>query len=180
LAAIALGLASAAFAVRRVDNLGQTRVGPWVTSSTVGSADASFYERAVVAVHALFVLNRSQTIYFRALTDDGGARLRAECDYELRGRPLPARWWSMTVYGDDDFLIANAEDRYSFNMRNIAIDAGGGFVVRIGERRQPGNWLPTAGRQPIKLTLRLYNPEPDAADRPGAMALPSVRLLGCP
>ena len=180
LAAVVLGIGSAALAVRHVDNLGQTRVGPWVTSSTAGSADAGVYQRATVAVHALFVLNRSQTIYFRALTDDSGEQLRAECEYELRGRPLPARWWSLTVYGKDDFLIQNAEDRYSFNMKNIALDPDGGFAVRIGERRQPGNWLPTAGRQPIKLTLRLYNPEPGAADRPGAIALPSVRRLGCP
>jgi hypothetical protein len=174
LAALALGLASAAVAIGTVARRGAVRAGPWATSTTVGSAAAGPYERAATAVHALFVLNRSQTVYYRAWIDDAGAPLRAHCAYEVRGRPPAARWWSLTAYGADDYLIPNALGRHSFTQRTAALEPDGSFVVRASAGPQPGNWLPLAGRGRVSFTLRLYNPAPDLAARPAAAALPAI------
>ncbi|MGZ6125655.1 MAG: DUF1214 domain-containing protein [Myxococcales bacterium] len=157
-------------------DLGTTRIGAWTTSATLGSGRGSLHERAAVAVHALFVLERSQALYYQARTDDAGARLDGRCRIEVRGRPPPARWWSITAYGGDDFLIPNREERYSFSGRTIVLEADGSFVARLGPHPEHGNWLPTGSARVVKLTLRLYGPAPALAERPGDAMLPSVRM----
>ncbi|MGZ6143836.1 MAG: DUF1214 domain-containing protein, partial [Myxococcales bacterium] len=173
--AIVLGVGSAIAAVEIAAGLGSTRAGAWTTSATLGSGRGSLYERAAVAVHALFVLERSQALYFQARADDRGARLDGRCRIEVRGRPPPSRWWSITAYGADDFLIPNAEERYSFSGQTIALESDGSFAVRLGSRPEPGNWLPTGGARAIKLTLRLYGPAKALAERPGEAVLPAVK-----
>jgi hypothetical protein len=52
--AIVLGTGSAVAALEIAADLGTTRIGAWTTSATLGSGRGSLYERAAVAVHALF------------------------------------------------------------------------------------------------------------------------------
>jgi len=132
------------------------------------------YERAAIATHALFVLNRDETFYYRAHTDDAGADLDARCDYEIGGRTLDARWWSITAYGGDDFLIPNQERRYSFNMANLAKEPDGSFVIRASARPKPGNWLPLGGSGQVSFALRLYVPSAEISSHPERAALPSI------
>ena len=172
--ALALGLGSAALSLRIVSRRAAIRIGPWGTSTTVGSSEAGMYERASVATHALFVLNRGETVYFRAHVDDSGRDLDARCEYEIRGWPLDARWWSITAYGSDDFLIPNAEDRYSFNMANLAREPDGSFLIRASSRSQPGNWLPLGEKGHRSFTLRLYAPSAEIAAHPERATLPSI------
>ena len=171
---IALGVGSAALSIRWVSRRGGLQVGPWRTSTTIGGSDSGMYERAAAATHALFVLNRSETVYYRAHTDDGGGDLTARCEYEIRGRPLDARWWSITAYGADDFLIPNPEKRYSFSMANLAKEPDGSFLIRASARPQPGNWLPLGERAHLSFTLRLYVPSAEISAHPERAALPSV------
>jgi hypothetical protein len=170
----ALGIGSAIGAIHVASRRGSLHIGPWVASLDVGSAAANMYLRAAIAVHALFVLNRSETIYFRAHTDATGRRLDSSCTYEIRGRPLPARWWSITAYAADDFLIPNAEDRYSFTMANVAYEPDGSFLIHAGSQKQPGNWLPLGDAGHLSFTLRLYNPTPEALAHPESMMLPAL------
>lgn len=172
--ALALGLGSAVLAVRFASRRGAIRIGPWQTSATLGSSGAGMYERAAVAVHALFVLSRQETVYYRAHQDDSGRELDARCDYLIRGRPPDARWWSITAYGNDDFLIANPENRYSFNMANVVTEAEGSFLIRASPRPQPGNWLPLGGTGHVSFTLRLYVPSAEIAAHPERVVLPGI------
>lgn len=173
--------------MRHVSRRGARAFGPWTTSLDAGSVRAGLYERAAIAVHALFVLDASQTLYFRAHTDDEGRPLDARCDYAVSGVPLPARWWSITAYGEDDYLIPNPAHRYSWNMRNLPLDERGRFLVRAARTPGVGSHLPTgapgeAGGRRFSLVLRLYNPTPTAAsDLPG-IVLPRIeRAAGsCP
>jgi hypothetical protein len=179
LLSLVLGVGSALLSIRFVSRRGAIRVGPWTTSATLGSSAAGLYERAAVAVHALFVLNRSETVYYRAYTDDGGRPLDARCDYRIEGAAPDARWWSLTAYGSDDFLIPNAQNRYSFNMANVAREPDGTFVVRASGRPQPGSWLPLGERGHVSLTLRLYVPSAEIVAHPERAVLP--RITGaCP
>lgn len=171
---LALGLASAALSIRLVSRRAAIRIGPWGTSTTAGSGEMGMYERAAVATHALFVLNRSETVYYRAHSDGGGRDLDARCDYQIRGRPLEARWWSITVYGSDDFLIPNAQGRYSFTMANLALEPDGSFLIRASPGPQPGNWLPLGGTGHVSFTLRLYAPSAAVASHPERAALPTI------
>ena len=158
------------------------RVGPWQTSPDAGSVDAGLYVRARIALDALFALNRTEAIYFIALRDDDNRPLRARCAYLVEGRPVAARWWSITAYADDHFLIPNAANRFSFNMGNLKIGPDGAFKLIAAPTPQSGNWLPTgSGSGGFNLLFRLYNPAPEIAADPGVVQLPSIKLVGaCP
>jgi hypothetical protein len=153
--------------------------GPWRMSAVTGSRDADLYTRAVVAVTGLFALNQSETIYFSAEESDTHQRLRARCSYAIEGTSLDARWWSVTAYADDNFLIPNPAQRFSYNMGNLKAGSGGGFHITAAPTEQPGYWLPTgSGNGGFSLLLRLYNPSPELLANPAKVKLPSITQLG--
>lgn len=181
-AALALGLGSAWWAIRSGLSGGEVRNGPWRTSLVTGSAGAGIYTRARVAIGGLLALAPSETIYWNAEADAEGSALEARCDYRVEGEELGARWWSVTAYGSDHFLIPNDAGRYSYSQTTLAREAGGGFVIRVSTEPRPGNWLPSGragdeGR--FALTLRLYNPEQAVYEHPESVALPHILREGC-
>jgi len=178
--AVILALASVWLTLFRAPSSAQgVTVGPWQTSLVTGSVDADIYTRARVAIGGLFALNRSETIYFSALRDDDRKPLRARCSYVVEGRPVAARWWSITAYADDHFLIPNAANRFSYNMGNLKLGPDGSFKVMVSPTEQPGHWLPTGdGSGGFNLLFRLYNPSPEVAADPGTAQLPSIKPIG--
>lgn len=171
-----LAIGSAWVLVLHGPSAGAVAIGPWRMSAVAGSVDADMYTRARIAITGLFALNPSETIYFEASTDDAGQPLRAVCAYHVEGPALPARWWSVTAYGNDLFLIPNPINRFSFNMGNVGT-ADGRFAIVAAPTEQPGNWLPT-GVGGFRLIIRLYNPQPTAVANPRSVALPSIRAQG--
>jgi len=160
---IALGLLSAGQAVRSGFAGGEVSNGPWRTSFVTGSTDADLYTRARVAVGGLLALAPSETVYWTAERDAEGRPLDARCDYRVEGEEQLARWWSLTAYGADQFLIPNDAGRYSFSQTTLRREPGGPWTVVLSSEPHPGNWLPSgsAGRTgAFDLTLRLYNPKP--------------------
>lgn len=176
---VGLGLGSAYGALRLALEETAVHVGPWRTPIDAGGGGRDLYTRAVVAVGALLALSRSETIYFIAGQDDDGETLRGNCRYVVTGRDVPARWWSVTAYAGDHFLIPNAENRWSFSDRSVTRDADGGFRLTLSRDRAEGDWLPTGQAERLVLLLRLYNPGPAVAADPGAAVLPSIRKEGC-
>lgn len=176
---VALGLFATWLIVVRGSMPGGVSDGSWKTNLLIGSSGGGIYTRASVAVHGLLALNRSETVYYTTQTDSDGARLDGQCAYRLAGRDVPARWWSITVYGADDFLIPNPAGRYSISKTSVLRDAGGGFVASIAPNASGPNALPTAG-QKFSLTLRLYNPAASVVTDPAHVALPSIKKVACP
>ena len=177
IAGVAVGLAltwaSVFFA-----HFGTVRNGPWETSLAVGSAQSGPYLRAYVAVHGLLALTRSETIYFSASRDSGGERLRGNCDYMIWGRDPAARWWSITAYGPDDFLIPNRAHRFSASKYSVAHGANQRFVIFISRDENKVSWIPVSDK-PFSLTLRLYNPAASVAADPAHAVLPAIIRRGC-
>ncbi len=181
--ALVLALASVWWALLRAPSSSQlVTIGPWQASLVTGSVDADIYTRARIAIGGLFALNRAEAIYFGASQDDDHKPLRARCTYLVEGRPVAARWWSVTAYADDHFLIPNAANRFSYNMGNLTFGPDGAFKVTASPSEQPGHWLPTgAGSGGFNLLFRLYNPAPEIAADPGTVRLPSIKQIGaCP
>jgi hypothetical protein len=174
----ALGLLVTWFTIVRGGMPGWVSDGPWKTNLLTGSSSGDIYTRALVAVHGLLALNRSETIYYAATTDDSGAALDGRCTYLITGRDPPARWWSVTVYGADDFLIPNPADRYSVSKTSVLRDASGAFAATVAPTPSGPNALPTNGRK-FNLTLRLYNPSPAVAADPAHVALPAIHKASC-
>ena len=182
LVALVLGAGSAVLLVRSGGLGGQTASGPWETDLTIGSMEADPYTRARVAVAGLLALNRNETIYFTAGRDGDGERLRVSCSYRIEGTDPPARWWSITLYGDDHFLVSNPQQRYSYGGETVARNEDGSFTIAVGPNETDGNWIPTGDGltgDTFTLTLRLYNPDENAARNPSGIVLPQIAKEAC-
>jgi hypothetical protein len=152
--------------------------GPWRTNLLIGSSGGDVVTRAKVAAHGLLALNRNETIYFTATTDGAGARLTSDCDYRVTGRDPDTRWWSITAYAADDFLIPNPANRYSISKNAVVRGSDGSFSADVAAVSQNANWIPVAGG-PFSLTLRLYNPGPAVARDPAHAVLPNIEKISC-
>lgn len=180
LVAALVGGGSALWLAQSGFRLGGVSSGPWTTSENVGSVDAGLYLRAGIAVAGLLALNKSETVYYTAYDDSDGSPLRSDCTYLIEGTDPPARWWSITAYGADHFLIPNERGRYAVGKTNVVRDPEGRFRIGVGGPPQDGNWLATGDAPaPFSLTLRLYNPEPAITDDLGAARLPAIRRVSC-
>ena len=180
--ALVLAVGVTWWSLSRIPALYATANGPWVTTETAGSTRADLYTRAAIALTALFALDRSETIYFSAVTDSAGEKLRRACTYVIEGKAPEAGWWSITAYADDHFLIPNVARRYSFNMGNARVRPDGVFRIVASPAAHADPWLPTGeGSGGFSLLLRLYNPSAAAAAAVGTVPLPAIRREGpCP
>jgi hypothetical protein len=158
---------------------GRISNGAWKTDPAVVTAQTDAYRRAFVAIHGLFALNRSEAIYYSANTDSDGRTLTGRCRYKVEGPAPDARWWSITAYGPDDFLIANPTGRYSVTKPQVAPDARGSIAVLVDGNSDGSNWI-AVGTGRFSLTLRLYNPGPEFIAAPADAALPALLRVGCP
>ena len=157
---------------------GTVRDGPWFTSLATGSVDSGRYLRAFVAVHGLLALNRHETIYYNAAVDSSGEKLSGRCDYTIEGRDPDARWWSITAYGPDDYLIPNRARHYSESMNSVMRRDDGSFVITVSQDARDANWIPV-GAHDFSLTLRLYNPDGRLAGDPARARLPDIHKERC-
>lgn len=178
LLALVIGAGSAYLAVKSLSGDAVVANGPWTTSLTTGGAKADSYTRAYVALTGLLALNKDETIYFGAKVDSAGEALDGRCTYRIEGRDPDARWWSITLYGTDNFLIPNAANRYSISKNNVTRGSDGAFVVRLSPTEENGNWIATSP-DGFQITLRLYNPGPSVKSNPATAPLPSIVKEAC-
>lgn len=70
-------------------------------------------------------------------------------------------FWSITAYGEDDFLMANPINRFCINDRSACVyneDGSLDIVLSKDEPESAANWLPV-GEGGFHLYLRIYLPE---------------------
>ncbi|HEY7977990.1 MAG TPA: DUF1214 domain-containing protein [Rhizomicrobium sp.] len=174
----ALGLGATWLFVIRGTMPGGVTDGPWKTNLLIGSSGGDMRTRASVAVHGLLALNRSETIYYSTDRDSDGNTLDGTCTYIVAGRDPPARWWSITAYAADDYLIPNAAKRYSVSKHSVTRNAAGEFVATVSQKHFSKDWI-ALQNGPFNLTLRLYNPAASVAADPAHAALPSIKKVSC-
>jgi len=179
LVALVIGVGSAVWVIDSFSKVQAVKDGAWTSNPLVGSVQANMYLRATIARIALFALSRTEALYYNAFTDEEGDPLRPECDYIIEGADLPARWWSITAYDKDHFLIPNALNRYSYNMKNIRRDEQGRYKIHLSRTPKDQNWLPAAKQGTMSLTLRAYNPAPALRENMWKAELPKITKAGC-
>ncbi len=154
--------------------------GVWSTSLGYGTKATDPLTRAAVARAGLLALPAKETVYWMARTDSTGAPLDGNCRYRLSGPQLDARWWSVTLYDTDGYLVDNDARIWSVNGANVASDDDGRWRVTISpDKPSEGAWLPGAAGQPFHLTLRMYNPGPAFRADPRAAELPTIVREEC-
>lgn len=179
LAGVALGAASAWAALEvGCASFGET-YGQWAHNRAAGSQAADPYTRAIIARDGLLALSAREALYFTLTRDDQGNPLQESCIYNLVGRELDARWWSVTLYADDNFLAQNTDHAPSIDASRVSAGAGGFWRARVAPVRGDATyWLSSrAARRNFSLTLRVYIPHRDF--RASADALPVLTRVSC-
>ena len=180
---VVLGLAGGtAYAVHQVrsGDLGrQITNGPWSTNTDNGTADASALSRARVALFGLLALPAKEAMYFTARTDSAGAALDGNCTYTVSGGELDARWWSITLYKGEGWLVKNEANRWSVGGNAPERDANGNWSFTVSPQSVEGVWLPTGRTPQFDLTLRTYHPKGALLNEPAKAKLPTIKKERC-
>ena len=154
-----------------------------VSADTMGVYGNYYLKRATLAMVGLGSNPPEDAIYPLAFTDGEGKPLTGEHDYVLhfeeQDLPPVEAFWSVTVYDQEGFQVANPLNRYALGDRDqLQYNADGSLDLLIqhhnpGPAREP-NWLP-APPGPLALFMRLYEPEAEVLD--GRWQPPAVRQV---
>ncbi|MCU0949373.1 MAG: DUF1214 domain-containing protein [Porphyrobacter sp.] len=158
---------------------GNVDVGGWRSDFAIGSKAADPYTRARVARHGLLALAKTEAVYFTRTTDDAGAPLSDRCHYRLSGGPMPARWWSVTLYDGQSMLPDNTDAAPSID----ATRAGPGAWAALIAPQRPDDgtlWISSRRAEAFDVTLRLYMPSAALlADPNAALTPPRIERISC-
>lgn len=153
--------------------------GPWHTGADIGTADASVSTRATVALRGLLALPEREAIYFNATKDSAGRTLEGRCSYRVSGGAIDARWWSLTLYDAQGYLIPNPASVYSVGSGAMSTEEAAQWQVDIGRAKTGAHWIAMPDDQRFELTLRAYHPSADLLARRGSIALPRIERGEC-
>jgi hypothetical protein len=152
-----------------------------MNTDTVGVYGNYYLKRALITILGMGAIPPEEGIYPIVFTDADGTQLDGENDYVLHfdKEELPPvdAFWSVTMYDQDGFQVANALNRFALGDRDpLKYNEDGSLDLRI-QHEDPGpdrssNWLPSAPG-PFDLTMRLYLPRPEAVN--GKWNPPPVR-----
>jgi hypothetical protein len=178
-AGLALGAGAAIYSVRAGAFGSSARIGPWTTGTDFGTANASAYTRAVVALHGLLALPAREARYYTAAEDDEGRPLDGRCRYRLTGGEGGGAWWSLTLYDRQGYLVANPANIWSVGSAALPAEERRAWTILAAPDRQPGRWLPTGGLDRFELTLRVYLPTDGGGGNLPRERLPHIERMGC-
>jgi hypothetical protein len=144
----------------------------WRIPLDLGHYGTNYEARAVVAMVGLGPNLAEDAVYPSTSVDAAGQLLSGQHRYQLRFPPgaLPPvkAFWSLTMYGDDHFLVANPISRYALGDRDPMRAEPDGTLDIFIQHDDPGpdrraNWLP-APAGGFNLIMRLYYPKPPVLD----------------
>lgn len=147
------------------------KLGQWdYFGEPIGDFNTEYVYRALVALAGLGANTVEVALYPKIEQDADGNTLTGEKSYLLHFESYPqvleGGFWSVTAYGDDDFLIDNPIDRYCINDRSgLQANDDGSVDVILSEDapKDTTNWLPV-GDGGFHLFMRIYTPDMDALE----------------
>ncbi|MDP2355676.1 MAG: DUF1254 domain-containing protein [Beijerinckiaceae bacterium] len=160
-----------------------SRTNGWSYTTKAGVYGTSYLQRALVTYIGLGANRPQDAVYPTSLRPSLLESYNGANKYMIRfpkGQTPPVKgFWSLTMYNENMFFIANPVNRYSMSMRaNPKFEADGSLVIYI-QNESPGadketNWLP-APMGKFTLMMRLYWPDesnPSIID--GSWVIPPV------
>jgi len=162
-------------------DFGDTQIDGWRSDFAIGSEAADPYTRARVARHGLLGLAKSEAVYFTKTADSDGRPLTETCDYRVSGGPMPADWWSITLYDGESFLPDNTDGALSIDATRLNVGDGQWEAMVSAQRPEEGvAWISSKAAGNFDLTLRLYVPNAALLTDPeDNLAPPIVERLSC-
>jgi hypothetical protein len=155
--AAAIGLGATWLTLTRGVAFGSLTIGAWTAWPKSGSVDIDPYARATIARTGELPIGAGDGVAFYAHTDDSGNPFDGRCTYVVSGMTPAARYWTLTLYDPQGRPVANTVDRHGFTSAEIVREADGHFVINVGPRARPGNWLPSGGGERFVMVWRLYD-----------------------
>ncbi len=156
----------------------------WVVSTVpIGVYGNNYLLRAYIAFAGLGALPNEDAIYPSTGTDADGKPLTGENRYVLHfdkaQLPPAGAFWSLTMYGADQFFVDNPIDRYAIGDRDkLTFNPDGSLDIYLQHQSpaqdKASNWLP-APQGRFTMNLRLYLPSAEAFD--GRWGPPAVRRV---
>jgi hypothetical protein len=168
--------------VRRALDSRELENGWTVARSGLGTYGTDYGTRTAVAMVGLGALPPEEAIYPNTSVDSDGQRLSGEHRYRIHfppGQTPPVdAFWSLTMYDEDGFLVANPIRRYTLGDRDeldFNSDGSLDILVQHAEPDDPkANWLPAPVGK-FAVTMRIYLPQPGVLD--GSWQVPAVERL---
>lgn len=141
-----------------------------MNTDTMGVYGNYYLKRAIVAQLGLGANLPEDAIYPLNLGDANGHPLNGVNTYTItfeKGATPPVNaFWSITLYDNDGFQVANNLNRFAVSSWMPFKHNADGSLTLYFQNESPGkdkeaNWLP-APKGPFNLTMRLYGPKSDA------------------
>ena len=156
----------------------------WLFTTKTGLYGTNYLQRAFITAVGLGANRPQDAVYPMSQRASLLEAYEGGNTYTLRfekGQLPPVKgFWSLTMYDEQMFFVANPINRYSMSLRtNPKLELDGSLVILI-QNENPGpdkeaNWLP-APKGKFHLMLRLYWPdenEPSILD--GSWVVPAVK-----
>jgi hypothetical protein len=152
-----------------------------MNTNSIGVYGDFYAKRAVVAMLGLGANPPEDAIYPLLMHDADGDAVEGSTDYilhfEVSELPPVEAFWSVTMYDDHGFQVANELDRFAIGDRDPLVYGADGSLVLYIQHTNPGpareaNWLPSP-LGPLGVTMRLYVPEQSVLM--GAWVPPSLK-----
>lgn len=142
------------------------QMGQWIYyGDPIGDFGTAYTYRAMVALMGLGANTTDIAIYPKTDVDSTGTVLTGKKTYTLHIEADPPTlekgFWSVTAYGENDFLIENPIDRYCVNDRSgLHRNPDGSIDITLSKEAPADttNWLPV-GEGDFHLFLRIYKPD---------------------
>ncbi|OMQ11701.1 hypothetical protein BXU01_09220 [[Flexibacter] sp. ATCC 35103] len=177
--AIVLGSAVGVYNIKSGKSNSQRIIGNWQTidkDKDLNSAD--LLTIAQVAVYGPYALTKKEVIYLSTNTDSDGNELDPKSDYIISGKKLDAKYWSITAYDENGFLIKNPINKYSYNLEDVKYEADStSYQINLSGSAQKENWLPVNNVKKATLIIRLYLPSEKLRDNLTVETLPSIKKI---
>lgn len=166
-------------------NYGQQLPYHWSTISNEAAFGTDYFTRTAVAKSNILVNSPNETKYFYQDLDASGERLNSTNRYTVtfakNGTPPVNGFWSLSIYNEHHFFVANPINRFSVGTKNkdLRLAADGSLTIYVQPEApedavQRANWLP-APKGDFSLYVRAYWPKAPVLD--GSWTPPAVQKV---
>ncbi|MFH7017444.1 DUF1214 domain-containing protein [Flavobacterium sp. FlaQc-47] len=157
----------------------QRIIGNWSTvDKDKDLSTADLLTIAQVAVYGPYALTKKEVIYLSTSTDSDGNALDPKSAYVINGKKLDAKYWSITAYDENGFLIKNPINKYSYNLEDVKYEADStSYKINLSGVEKKENWLPVNDVKKVTLIIRLYLPSQKLRDNLTVETLPTIQKV---